>query len=150
MATAFDHKGFKINVTSAGTFMVDTREDLGRLESLAEAKAAIDKSLKAERAAIQALMFHGTRYDSTYDGIVVVTVTSCVPGRWGGSGDAWVKTKNGGRSKESTRDVYLETPENMATMQNVVELTKEAKRLRDKIEKLKATLKTIPVEGAKQ
>jgi polyhydroxyalkanoate synthesis regulator phasin len=61
-----------------------------------------------------------------------------------------VKTKNGGRSKESTRDVYLETPENMATMQEVVALTKDVKRLRDKIEKLKATLKTVPVEGAKQ
>jgi hypothetical protein len=146
----FEHKGFSIVLAPSGLFHIENRPDLAPQESYAGAKAEIDRSLKAERKPIQALMFTGARYDSTYDGIATVTVTSAVPNRWGGGGDAWVKTKNGGRSKESTRDVYLETPENMATMQEVVALTKDVKRLRDKIEKLKATLKTVPVEGAKQ
>lgn len=139
----FAHKGFNIKVDSAGRFVVDSRPDLGNMPSLDEMKAVIDKALKAERTPIEALMFTGARYDSTHDGIAVVTVTSTQPGRWGGGGDAWIKTKSGARSKESTSSLYLNTPENMATMQEVVKLSQEAKRLRDRVEKMKLSLKTI-------
>lgn len=146
MAAQFEYKGFRLYVTSTGTFKVDGREDIPAADSLDKAKAAIDKALKADREPFQALMFSGDRWASNRsEGIIVVTVTSCTPTNYGAQ--AWIKTKGGGRSKERADHVYLNTPENRATMEKIAKLNQQREALREEARRLADTLKTIPVEG---
>jgi hypothetical protein len=142
----FDHKGFAIVVEASGLFRVSDRPDIPACVSLVLAKEAIDIALKRERKPIAALMFAGKRYDRDSDGIAEVTVTSTAKSRWGSS-EAWIRTKNGGRSKEACDAVYLDTPANRKVMEECVKLTAEARVIDQKIEKLRHTLARVPVEG---
>jgi len=142
----FDHKGFTIVVDGSGLFRVSDRPDIPSCASLALAKEAIDTALKRERKPIKALMFSGRRFDRDTDAITEVTVTSTAKSRWG-SGEAWIRTKSGARSKEMCNAIFLDTPENLVVMAECVRLTNEAKAIDAKIEKLKQRLTTVPVQG---
>lgn len=139
------HKGLSILVSEGGQFFVDGREDLGRHETLGKVRDAIDKELKRSFTRFEAVIFSGRGYSDDREKIQYVTVTSITKERWGTQ--AWIKEKAGGRSKHSVKDVYKNTPENIAAMKQVLVHDLEARKQRDAAQKLIAQLERIDGKG---
>lgn len=105
-----------------------------------EVQTLIRKHVDAERSGKKInVVFFGDRWDSREEEYFHGTTT----GIMGDSSQAWISWKEDGRNEREKRHaatIYLDIPENIAKMDEIVALYNQAEKLKEKADEIKGTL----------
>lgn len=110
-------------------------------ETLSKAREAIDRPPPVKSKPFERIEC----WTQTYNGWEKVTVTSVAEKGWGDNSYLWVVDSRTNRSKQRNTALYPCNPANDQTVSQVIELLKEAKKLRDQIDDLNKGLTHLVV-----
>lgn|SRR5574341_93154 len=144
MKYRYKGKDYYLELNASGEIKCGELDITG--DTAAEVQKKIQEHVNAERSKtgkIKILTFGNRGYETTEETEYYEGTTTNIGDRWG----AWVSWKEKGRNdraKMGRNTIYLDTPENRATLDAICDLRKQRERLEQEEDGLLETLAHVP------
>lgn len=144
MQYTYRSKTYHLELNNAGKIVCNELDFAG--DTTEDVRALIRKQVDAERSGkkISVVFFDGhwgNEYEQYFHGTTTGILDDRSPHK-----QAWLSWKDDGRNereKRAAHQIYLDTPENIAKMDEIVALHKQADELKEKADKIVETLVSL-------